>query len=99
MLQLRNRVLICFAACAICTAAAGLAVARQLSGLLVDRGPWVGAVTPSSAVVKVKVAREGAVSRLSCAAAGGPAIFTESHKAGQSRLVAFELTKLKPSTH
>ena len=35
-----------------------------LSYSLVDRGPWSGAVTPSSVTVKAKLAREGLTSRL-----------------------------------
>src|SRR5437667_12368375 len=96
--KLRDLAVICSAAYGLCVSAGPLA-ARQVSWLLVDRGPWVGAVTPTSATVKVKVAREGAVTRLSCAAAGGPATFSELHKAGQSRIVGFELRNLKASTH
>ena len=67
----------------------------------VDRGPWVGAVTPTSAVVKVRLAAEGAMARLSLGEAGTnrAILFTEPQTAPASRIVAFELKKLKPLTH
>lgn len=68
---------------------------------LVDRGPWIGAVTATSAVVKVRVASAGLVARLSLGESGGnrPVIFTEPQTVGGSRLVAFELNNLRPATH
>src|SRR2546425_9499004 len=71
------------------------------AGLFVDRGPWVGAVTPTSAVVKVRLASEGAVARLSLgeAATNRSVFFTERQTAPSDRLLAFELHNLKPSTH
>lgn len=71
------------------------------AGLFVDRGPWVGAVTATSAVVKVRLAAEGAVARLSLGEAGTnrSIFFTERQTAPPDRLLAFELRNLKPSTH
>ena len=75
------------------------AAGRQAFGLLVDRGPWVGGVTPTSAVVKVKVAREGASARLSFGESGRTVSFTPPKQAEKSRLVRFDLPNLKPATH
>src|SRR5438477_436627 len=71
------------------------------SGFFVDRGPWVGAVTPTSAVVKVRLSNEGAVARLSLGEAGTnrSVVFTDRQTAPADRLLAFELRNLKPSTH
>src|SRR5947207_4977799 len=71
------------------------------AGLFVDRGPWVGAVTSTSAVVKVRLASEGAVARLSLGEAGTnhSVSFTIPQTAPADRLLAFELRNLKPSTH
>src|SRR5436309_3261536 len=97
-LHFRNCAFICAVAFALWSGVA-LGSGRQVSPLLVERGPWVGAVTATSAVVKLRVAHEGALTRVSYAAAGGGAAFTEFHKAGQTRLLGFDLKNLKASTH
>ena len=86
-----------------CIHAADKNLKARPSGIpsFVDRGPWVGAVTPTSAVVKVRLAAEGAMARLSLGEAGTnrAILFTEPQTAPASRIVAFELKKLKPLTH
>src|SRR5205085_11450827 len=75
--------------------------APSSSGFFVDRGPWVGAVTPTSAVVKVRLSNEGAIASLSLGEAGTnrSVVFTDRQTAPADRLLAFELRNLKPSTH
>src|SRR4051812_2208221 len=70
-------------------------------GKLVDHGPWIGAVTATSSVVKVRVAAEGMSVRLSVGESGGARAvsFTDRQLATSSRIVAFPLRNLKPSTH
>src|SRR5580765_6006968 len=67
----------------------------------VEAGPWVGAVTPTSAVVKVRVASEGMTVRLSLGESGGAraVTFTEKLLAPASRVLAFPLRNLQPGMH
>jgi phosphodiesterase/alkaline phosphatase D-like protein len=67
----------------------------------VDRGPWVGAVTATSAVVKVRISTPEALTRLSVAEESGirTAFFTEVQTVPSSRIAKFELKNLKPLTH
>ncbi len=67
----------------------------------VERGPWVGAVTATSAVVKVRLTTEGAMARLSLGGGGGTGsvFFTQPQAAAASRLLAFDLQNLNPATH
>ena len=69
---------------------------------LVDRGPWSGAVTPSSARVKAKVAHEGLKTRL---ALSKTALLTSPQYFGPSiaesnryNVVDFQLANLQPDT-
>lgn len=68
----------------------------------VDRGPWSGAVTPTSAVVKAKLIRDELTARLHVSQS---ASFTDSIVFGPSRseknhgnIVEFELKNLVPNT-
>lgn len=69
---------------------------------LIDRGPWSGAVTPTSAVVKARVAPVGARVRLVISenASLTPAIYPASDQASTNRynLVELAATGLKPNT-
>ena len=67
----------------------------------VDHGPWVGALTATSAVVKVRVAAQGMTVRLSLGETAGArtVIFTQPQVAPASRIVGFALRNLQPSTH
>src|ERR1051325_325971 len=67
----------------------------------VEAGPWVGAVTPTSAVVKVRVALEGMSVRLSLGESSGTrtVTFTEKLLAPPSRVLAFPLRNLQPGMH
>src|ERR1043166_698691 len=67
----------------------------------VEAGPWVGAVTPTSAVVKVRVASQGMSVRLSLGETGGAraVTFTEKLLAPASRVLAFPLRNLQPGMH
>lgn len=67
-----------------------------------DRGPWSGALTPTSAVVKVKLVREGLTARLALArdeAMTAP-VFTEPvlSDTDSGNLLAFPLAPLEPAT-
>jgi len=42
----------------------GMDISRWVSRTPIERGPWSGAITPTSAVVKARLGREGAVARL-----------------------------------
>lgn len=68
----------------------------------IDRGPWSGALTPTSAVVKVKLVREGLKTRLALARdeAMTTPVFTEPviTKTESDNLLAFSLDVLEPAT-
>jgi len=68
---------------------------------LVDRGPWVGAVTPTSAVIKVRANVAGTSARLSLGESGGTGavVFTDPVIASEDRILTFTLSNLKPGTH
>jgi len=70
---------------------------------IIDRGPWSGAVTPTSALVKAKLVREGLNARLLVSHNAG---LTEPIYSGLARsetnqgdIVAFPLVNLEPNTH
>jgi len=67
----------------------------------VEYGPWAGAVTSTSAIVKLRVTSEGALARLSVGESTGArtVVLTKPQTAPRSRIVAFELKNLKPATH
>ena len=70
---------------------------------LVDRGPWSGAVTPTSVVVKAKLPLDGMVARLAVSrnALLSRPLYTLPVRAETNRhdLVAFEVENLQPDTH
>src|SRR5690349_14330119 len=77
-------------------------VSEARGAALVERGPWSGAVTPYSAMVKAKLAREGAVARLFVSRNpqftnplyAGP----DRAEAGKGRVVALAIRNLVPGT-
>jgi len=91
------RVLLVIAAGCCCGASSHAAGSMRL----VEAGPWVGAVTPTSAVVKVRVGAPGMGVRLSLGQQGDPtaASITEKKMAGSTRVISFALNNLRPSTH
>ena len=69
----------------------------------IERGPWSGAVTSSNAVVKAKLAREGALARLLVSPFPdfrSPLYFGTARADGNvnNRVVAFRLLGLQPDT-
>lgn len=69
---------------------------------LIERGPWAGGVTPTSAVVKAKLAEPGLTARLVVSKSSqfrrplyfGPVV----SETNQYNIVSFELTGLEPDT-
>src|SRR4051812_3954464 len=93
--------LICLILCCSASLTNALAAGSRISpNNWVDHGPWSGAVTATSAVVKVRVAAEGMIVRLSLAESGGTRVvmFTERQTASASRVVSFALRNLQPGT-
>jgi len=70
---------------------------------VIDRGPFVGRVTPSSAVIKAKLVREGMAARL--VASTSPSLTTPIYSASSARRRTmetsseFSLGNLEPDTH
>jgi prolyl oligopeptidase len=69
---------------------------------LVSRGPWSGAVTPTSAVIKARVVEPGLRTRLLLSRHAVPgsrdAVSAAVPQAGEDNLVAFDLKQLRPRT-
>lgn len=69
---------------------------------LLDRGPWSGAVTPRTAIVKAKLAEPGLEARLLLSTDSGfkSPIYTNPVRAetNHNNVVEFSLTGLKPNT-
>jgi phosphodiesterase/alkaline phosphatase D-like protein/dienelactone hydrolase len=80
----------------------GADLSAWVSKSAVERGPWTGAVTPNSAVVKAKLRDRGAQARLvvSRDASFRDATRTEPQtaEAACGRVVGFELSGLQPDT-
>src|SRR3954468_21967953 len=100
-MQLKVVSVVCLCMGFVCARGASPIGRTAVTGLAsVEHGPWAGAVTATSAVVKVRVTMEGVAVRLSVGAGGGGQVFfTEPQQAPRSRIVAFELKNLKPTTH
>lgn len=68
----------------------------------IDRGPWSGAVTPSGAVVKAKLIRDGLHAKLMLStsqnAASGVVAASATSQAAQGNVVPFMLMGLEPNT-
>ncbi len=69
---------------------------------VIDRGPWSGAMTPGSALVKAKLVHEGMVARLllSKSPSFGDPIYSSYARSEpeQNNIVAFPLANLDPDT-
>src|SRR5437764_11943338 len=65
----------------------------------IEAGPWVGGVTATSAVVKVRLSVAGLSVRLSVGQAGGASSFTEKRVSTASRVVPSALNDVLPSVH
>jgi prolyl oligopeptidase len=80
----------------------GADIAPWLKRPAIERGPWSGAVTTNSAVVKAKLRREGATARLLVSRSSGlskPLVFgPATADAARGRVVAFDVTGLPPDT-
>ena len=80
----------------------GMDVSAWVSGSPIVRGPWSGAVTPASAVVKARLANVGAVARLAVSRSADLSLPVYSAPAramaDRFQIVALSVTGLQPDT-